>query len=84
MSEDYYYICEEKKVWMPAFTMHLGKAWVVPAEWVFDFVLKVGHSPVAFVSEHCKEKYGISDEDGNDNPEWEFMNAWHQHKGDAA
>lgn len=74
MSEDYYLVCKEKKLYMPAFTMNMAGCSVSDARWFFDFILACEGSEIKFLHEQndectCDESKG-----------WKFMNAWHPYK----
>ena len=78
MSADYYLICEEKKVYMPIFTMVMGSCSLSSKNWMFDFIMKTGHSEVKLVSEHVIYDMGGDEEKTLEEQGWEFMNAWHR------
>lgn len=78
MSEDYYLICKEKKIYMPLFTMNLGGCSVSSKNWVFDFILACGGSEIKLLHEQSEEMPGCEEKEAG----WTFMNAWHPHPDD--
>lgn len=73
MSDDYYLVCREKKVIMPLFSMNMGGNFLVDKRYVFDFILKCGHSEIKLLWEQSREIPGCDEQ----QKEWEFINAWH-------
>lgn len=74
MSVDYYLVCREKKVIMPAFSfVTMGGGWVPDARWFEKFIFASGGAPSMLLHEDsdllpsCDEK----------EKEWQFINAWH-------
>lgn len=80
MSEDYYLVCKEKKIYMPIFSMNMGGLGLSDKRFVFDFVLACEGAEIKFVNEHNENDMPESNEDTGEKDGWKFINTWHEYK----
>lgn len=73
MSTDYYLVCQEKKIYMPLFSMNMGGIGLSDKRFVFDFIMKCEGSEIKLLHEQNDEMPDCDKKEG----EWEFINAWH-------
>jgi len=79
MSEDYYLVCNKKKIYMPLFSMNMGGIGLSDKRWVFDFILACGREEIKLVHEDSDD---MPEDRAYPDTEWVFMNAWHPYKGE--
>jgi hypothetical protein len=71
MSQDYYLVCKEKKLWMPIFTMNMGGCGFTDKNYTFDFILACSGSEILLVDENNE-----TDMPDREDETWTFINAW--------
>lgn len=77
MSEDYYLVCRDKKIYMPIFSMSMGSIGLSDKRWVFDFILACEGKEIKFLHEQSEE---MPNHETEKEGEWKLINAWHPYK----